>query len=250
MREVATLRRGKIGFWYRLAICSLKPLLVLFTRREWRGREHIPRSGPVIVAANHISYADPLTLAHFVYECRRLPRYLAKIEVFRMRLAGRVVRGAEQIPVYRNTANAALALRDAVAALERGECVVIYPEGTVTKEPGFWPMQGKTGVARLALMTGAPVVPVAQWGAQELFDRHHKLHLLPRKRIRVLAGAPVDLSEFEGKELTGDVLRAATDAVMRPIREMLGELRREPVPAEVFVYRHPGAAGDEQRRSA
>jgi 1-acyl-sn-glycerol-3-phosphate acyltransferase len=229
------VRRGKLGFWYRLVVVVLKPLLLLFTKRDWRGRENVPRTGGVILAINHISYVDPLTVSHFVHDLPREPRFLAKVEIFRLPLLGRVVRGAEQIPVHRNSADAAVALRDAVEALERGECLIIYPEGTVTRDPELWPMVGRTGVARLALTTGCPVVPVAQWGAHEILMPYAKRpHLLPRKTVHYSAGPPVDLSPFAGKPLTADVLRAATDTVMAAIRALLADLRGEPAPADVW----------------
>ena len=232
------MRRGKLGFWYRFVVVVLKPLLLLFTKRDWRGRGNVPRTGAVILAVNHITYADPVTVSHFVHDLSRPPRFLAKVEIFRLPFLGRVVRGAGQIPVHRNSADAAVALRDAVEALERGECLVIYPEGTVTRDPELWPMLARTGVARLALTTGCPVVPVAQWGAQEILMPYAKdVHLLPRKTIRVAAGPPVDLSEFAGKGLTADVLRAATDKVMAEIRALLAELRGEPAPADVWDRR-------------
>lgn len=149
------MRRGRLGFWYRLAVCLIKPAMRVLTRRDWRGQQHIPPAGGVIIAANH-----------YVYDAGRPPCFLAKIELFRLRWPlGRIFRDAGQIPVYRNSANAADALRDAVAAIRRGEAVVIYPEGTVTRDPQLWPMVARTGVARLAMATGALVVPVAQWSA-------------------------------------------------------------------------------------
>ena len=228
------MRRGKIGFWFRFAVLVIKPTATVLVKRDWRGRDRIPRTGGVIVAVNHISYADPLLLAHFVYDSGRLPRFLAKIELFRKPFVKWVVKGAGQVPVHRYTADASAALHDAVAALERGECLVIYPEGTVTKDPQYWPMLAKTGVARLALLTGVPVVPVAQWGAQELYGRDKKLRPFPRKTHHAIAGAPVDMSKYAGCEPTAETLREVTDLVMTQIRALVGELRGEQPPAEVF----------------
>ncbi|MCW2599926.1 MAG: plsC 1 [Frankiales bacterium] len=241
------MRLGRIGFWYRLAVVLLKPPLLLLTRRRWSGFDNVPGRGGVIVAANHISHVDPLVLADAImFSTKRLPRYLAKASLFKGNgLVGRTMRGARQIPVHRNTADASLALRDAVEALHRGELIAIYPEGTVSRDPGKWPMVARTGVARLALLSGAPVVPVAQWGAQQILDSYRTpgLHLLPRHTIEVVAGPPVDLSPWQGKELTSEVLHEATDAIMRAIRGMLEELREETAPA---VVHDPEA----ERRSA
>jgi 1-acyl-sn-glycerol-3-phosphate acyltransferase len=233
------------------AVVVIKPLSLLLTSRDWRGRNHVPRSGGVILAVNHVSYIDPLLLAHFVYGCGRIPRFLAKIEVFRLPLAGRVVRGAGQIPVLRHTPDAAQALSAAVEALARGECLVIYPEGTITKDPQMWPMQARTGVARLALMTGAPVIPLAQWGAQEILGRDRRVRLLPRRRMRYQAGPPVDLSPWHDAGTNGqpdaDTLRAITDTIMASISEQLAEFRGEPPPGQVW---DPKAQAYAQRRSA
>jgi 1-acyl-sn-glycerol-3-phosphate acyltransferase len=221
-------RHGRMGPWFRAAVMVIKPLSTLFTRRDWRGAEHIPQTGGVIVAANHVSHLDPLTLGHFVYDSGRLPRYLAKSELYEGAFLGRLLRGAEQIPVYRRSPDATHALSDAIDAVRRGECLLIYPEGTITKDPAGWPMLARTGVARLALATGAPVVPVAQWGIQDVLPAYTKdLRLLPRKTVRVWAGPPVDLSAWQGKDPTADVLRQATDAVMAAIRDMVGQMRGE-----------------------
>jgi 1-acyl-sn-glycerol-3-phosphate acyltransferase len=232
------VRHGRIGFWYRLAVSVVKPPLLLFTRRDWRGRGNLPTQGGVIIAANHVAHLDPLTLAQFLYDSGRLPRYLAKAELFRVPFVGRLVNGCGQIPVHRGTADANAALRDAVAALQRGECLVIYPEGTITRDPEGWPMKARTGVARLALLTGAPVIPVGQWGAQFILPAYTKRpHLLPRKVVRVAAGPPVDLSLWMGAEPSGAVLREITDRIMAEVRQLVGELRGETPPSAVFERR-------------
>lgn len=252
MRRRAGLR--ELGFWYALGVLILKPLTLLFTRPRWSGLEHVPARGGVILAANHISHADPPVLADFVvFGAGRPGRFLAKSSLFKGNgLVPRVMRGAKQIPVYRQTADAAAALRDAVSALEAGECVVIYPEGTVSRDPGKWPMLAKTGVARLALLSGAPVVPVAQWGAQAILDSYRTkgLHLLPPHPVEVVAGPPVDLSAFQGQPLTGEVLRGATDAVMADLTRLVAGLRREPAPTEVFDPRQVLSAADKGWRNA
>lgn len=245
------MQRLPMGPWMRFAVCVVKPVLLLLTRRRWSGQEHVPRSGGVILAANHISHADPLTLADYVlYGVHRVPRFLAKDSLFQGGgLVARVMRGAKQIPVYRRTADASLALRGAVAALQAGECVVIYPEGTVSRDPGKWPMAARTGVARLALLSGAPVVPIGQWGAQATLDSYRDggFRPLPPKRVCVKAGPPVDLSAYRDRELTAEVLRAATADVMRAVTDLVEELRGERAPQEVHVH---AARPREDRRTA
>jgi 1-acyl-sn-glycerol-3-phosphate acyltransferase len=249
--SAATKRRRvplrQLGFWYGFAACILKPLTWAFMKKDWRGLEHVPREGGVILAVNHISHADPIAIADYiVYGTGRIARFLAKSTLFkRPPLVSHVMRGAGQIPVHRHTADASLALRDAVAALQRGECVAIYPEGTVSRDPDKWPMLAKTGVARLALLSGVPVVPVAQWGAEKILDSYRTkgLHLLPRHTMQIVAGPPVDLSAYAGKELTAEVLRGATDDIMKAVAGLLSELRGEPAPSTFFDAREIMAAG-------
>jgi 1-acyl-sn-glycerol-3-phosphate acyltransferase len=232
--------RRKIGFWYRFAAVLLKPPLLIFFKREWRGMEHIPAEGGFITAVNHNSYLDPLSYAHFQYNTRRVPRFLAKVSLFKGGFLGTAMRGTGQIPVYRESADAIGAFRAAVEAINKGECVAFYPEGTLTRDPELWPMEGKTGAARVALLTRAPVIPVAQWGAHEAmppYSKEKKYRLFPRKTLRVQAGPAVDLSRFYEQEPTAEVLHTATDVIMDAVTEQLAELRGEPAPAERFVYR-------------
>lgn len=243
------MRRPKRGFWFAAIVAILKPTLLVVTRRDWRSTENIPRQGGFILAANHLSYVDPALIGHLCYDNGRIPRFMAKAELFAIRGLGTVLRGAKQIAVYRRSPDASLALRDAITALREGHCVVIYPEGTTTKDPAYWPMSAKTGVARLALLTGAPVVPVAQWGAQRIYGQDKKLRLR-RTDIAMLVGPPVDLSEFAGRDLTVETLRTATDRVMAAIRAQVAELRGEPAPVEVFDPRTARAVDDSARRSA
>jgi 1-acyl-sn-glycerol-3-phosphate acyltransferase len=162
-------------------------------------------------------------------------------------ILGRIITSAGQIPVHRESAQAADAYRDAVAAVERGECVGMYPEGTITRDPQMWPMTGKTGAARIALQTGCPVIPVANWGAQEILQSYTgkiRIRLLPRKTIQVRAGRPVDLSAFEGKPLTNELLHEATEVIMTAVAGTLGELRGETPPKELFDLRKSRKSAD------
>jgi 1-acyl-sn-glycerol-3-phosphate acyltransferase len=221
----------RLGFWRRFAVVLVKPVLTVLTRRTWRGMEHIPTSGPAVIVFNHISHADPFTAAHFVYDAGRWPQFLAKASVFRLPIAGWLLYRVRQIPVHRGTADAANALEAAVAAVAAGDAVVIYPEGTTTREPDLWPMRGKTGAARLALMTRAPVIPVAMWGPELIFDpRDHKLRLRPRVPVAVVAGPPLDLSRWAGAEPTTATLHEVTDAIMLRLRDLLADLRGAPAP--------------------
>ncbi|WP_435173637.1 lysophospholipid acyltransferase family protein [Actinacidiphila sp. bgisy145] len=240
------MSRRRIGFWYRLAAAIAKPPLTVLFKRDWRGKENIPAEGGFLTAVNHNSYLDPLLYAHFQYNTGRLPRFLAKASLFKPFFVGAVMRGTGQIPVVRASADAAAAYRSAVEAVNKGECVAFYPEGTLTRDPDQWPMVGKTGVARVALLTRAPVIPIAQWGGNEFLPPYAKKpSFWPRKTHRVLVGPPVDLSAWHGKEPTAEVLREVTGAIMTDVKHLLAELRGIPAPDGLYDPRK--AAKDAER---
>ena len=221
--------------YFRLASWILIPLLNALTQRNWQGRENIPSSGPVIVASNHVSYVDALVLTHFLFKNGRAPRFLGKEAVFRVPIIGKIIAGSGQIPVLRESDEASDALQHALAFLRAGHCVGVYPEGTLTRDENLWPMVAKTGIARLALISHAPVIPCAQWGDHELLPRYgKKLVFWRRTKITIIAGAPVDLSRWYGKEDDQSSLEAATAAVMAAITELLEGIRGESAPAVTF----------------
>jgi 1-acyl-sn-glycerol-3-phosphate acyltransferase len=223
--------RRRLGFWRRLAVSLVKPVMTPLTRRTWVGMARIPASGGVILVVNHVSHADPLVVAHYVYDAGRWPQFLGKSSLFRIPLLGPFLHAVRQIPVYRGTTDAIKALDAAVAAVKDGKAVIIYPEGTTTREPGLWPMRGKTGVARLWLETGAPVIPIVMWGAEQIFDpRTKKLRLRPRMPVTVVAGAPLDLSRWQGADPTATTLGEITETIMLHLRDMLAEIRGETPP--------------------
>ncbi|MFC0005816.1 lysophospholipid acyltransferase family protein [Micromonospora siamensis] len=220
------MTRRRLGFWQRFAVVLVKPVMTVWTRRTWRGTEHLREPGGVIIVPNHLSHADPLVSAHFVYDSGRWPQFLGKASVFRVPVIGWILHRCRQIPVERGTVDAVKSLDKLVAALDAGGAVVIYPEGTTTRHPDMWPMKGKTGAARLALATGAPVVPVAMWGPEKIFDpRTNRLSLRPRIPVTVVAGPPVDLSRWAGATPTRATLEEMTDAIMLRLRDMLAEIR-------------------------
>ncbi|HLI38788.1 MAG TPA: 1-acyl-sn-glycerol-3-phosphate acyltransferase [Streptosporangiaceae bacterium] len=221
--------------WRRFAVALLWPPLRVIIKHEWHGRQHVPREGGVILAANHLSYADWPAVGLFSYGAGRFPVFLIKSSVFRIRAVGTFLRKIGQLPVERGSSDAALVLREAERAVRGGACVVFYPEGTATRDPDMWPMRAKTGVARLALTTGAPVIPIAHWGAQEILPYgSFRPRLLPRRRIRLTVGPPVDLSAFAGKPLNTETLRAATSTIMADITALLAGLRGQQPPARVY----------------
>ncbi|HSK28063.1 MAG TPA: lysophospholipid acyltransferase family protein [Jiangellales bacterium] len=231
----------RMGFWYHVAEAILRPLLTLVAKRDWRGRAHLPRRGGIVVVTNHLSHLDPLTLAHYLFDSGRLPRFLGKESVFRVPVVGYIIDKCGQIRVYRESSDAGRAMQDALAAVRAGECVVIYPEGTITRDPDLWPMSGKTGAARVALATGCPVVPVAQWGVQEVLAPYgRRLHVFPRRTVRLQAGPPVDLDDLRGAEVDADVLAVATERIMAAVTTELVALRGGTPPAKRFDARAAG----------
>ncbi len=231
------------GWAFNLAVPIVKPVLLSATSREWIDGDKLPATGGCIVVFNHISHIDPLLAAHFVYDHGRLPRYLAKSGLFKNKALGGFLTAAGQIPVERLSRTAVGAFDAAVAAVRDGECVVVYPEGTLTRDPDLWPMKGKSGAARIALETGCPVIPVGQWGAQEVLPPYAtRPRLVPRKRIRMKAGDPIDLSDLVAKPRSNDVVNEATARIMAGLTVLVGELRGETPPTERFDPRKMGVS--------
>jgi 1-acyl-sn-glycerol-3-phosphate acyltransferase len=232
--------------WRTISKIILRPGIRMMMRLDWGGQPHIPADGATILAANHLSYMDIFAVSLFADSAGRYPVFLAKSSLFDIPVLGAIITQLGQLPVFRGQTDAALVLREAELVARSGACVIFYPEATVTRDPDQWPMVSKTGVARLALETGAPVIPIAHWGAQKILPYGDYLpRLLPRKTVRVIAGPPVDLSEFAGQPLTSPVLRAATEKIMRDVSVLLGQLRGETPPAEPF---HPAVARRKMRQ--
>ncbi|WAL64280.1 lysophospholipid acyltransferase family protein [Amycolatopsis cynarae] len=222
--------REKGGFWVGAAAALFYPVS-LIGRRVYVGAERIPRQGPALLVLNHVSHMDPAVDAVFVHRNKRVPRFLAKDSVAKAPIFGRIFLGSGGIPVYRGSASAGDSLRAAHQALRDGKLVVIYPEGTITKDPEGWPKRAYTGAARLALDNDVPVIPVARWGTSEILDFYHKkLRLLPRRTVTHAVGEPIDLSAYRGKEQTAAVLREVTELLMDRVTGLLAGIRGEEPP--------------------
>lgn len=216
-----------VGPMYRAVVGAMRPVVRATTTIDWRGAAHIPVTGGFVVAPNHISYVDPLILVDFLLEVGRAPRFLAKRTLFDAPGFGVVMRGTRQIPVYRQSDRAIDAYSAALSALLAGACVCVMPEGTVTRDPQMWPMTGKTGAARLALETGMPLVPVGMWGAQYIVKAYEQYvpRVVPRKRVQVYAGPPVDLSDLSNVPIDSAVLGLATDRLMDAVTKQVSLAR-------------------------
>lgn len=240
MVKVRKLRERR-GWAWTFVVGIVKPTLLATTKHEWIDGEKIPAEGGCVVAMNHVSHIDPLTLGWLLYEHGRLVQYLAKDALFEVPVFKYIVRDARMIPVSRLSTDAAKAFEAACVSVRAGGCVGVYPEGTITKDPTGWPMRGKTGAARIALETGCPVIPIGQWGAQEILAPYTlRPHVIPRRTARYKVGDPVDLDDLMGKEITHEVLHEASDRIMAAITVLVADLRGETPPAERF---DPKAAG-------
>lgn len=208
---------------YLIAKGILKPFLAGWFRWSIEGIENIPRRGPALLAFNHISYLDPLAAAYVVDKARRVPRFLAKSELFDDRRIAWILRGAGQIRVQRGTADAPMAMDEAFRSLENGEIIVIFPEGTITDDPELNPMEGKTGTARLALGSDVPLIPCAVWGTHNVWPKGYaKRWWPPRQDILVRVGEPM---EVVGDPDSTDDWRTVTSDVMDRIGVLVASLR-------------------------
>lgn len=208
---------------YLLAKAIVKPWMGTWFRWHVEGLENIPQSGPALLAVNHISFLDPFASAYVVDMAGRRPRYLAKAELFEDKRIAWIIKGAKQIPVHRGTPDAPMALDQAIEALRQGEVIVIFPEGTITNDPDLNPMAAKTGVARLALATGAPVIPMALWGTANVWPKGFAKRWWPPKQdICVRVGEAVGV---EGDPDSPEDWQRVSSEVMDEVRRLVASLR-------------------------
>ena len=220
-------RAERLGYVAPAAV--IRPAMRALVRQQWEHTERLPRDG-AILAVNHISEIDPLSVAPIAYNQGLLPTIMAKTELWKVPVLRQALQATRMIPVER-TRDGGRSLEAARQALASGRVIVVYPEGTVTRDPEGWPMTARTGAARLALQTGAPLVPVGQWGIQELLPYPSRsLRPFPRRTARMRVGHPVDLSDLRDRPLTAAVLRTGTDRMMDAITQLVAELRGEPAP--------------------
>ncbi len=215
-------------FWL-LAVIAL-PIFNITVKFTYHGRP-LPQQGAFILSPNHFSEIDPLVIGVATFKMGRLPRYMAKASLFRVPVLGWLLRASGQIPVERSGARAQVAMNSASDLVEKGRLVVVYPEGTLTRDPNLWPMRGKTGAVRLAIEHNIPLIPIAHWGTQDIMGRYSKkISLIPRKHVHIMVGEPMNMAKYRGK-LDHTTLAKATDELMAEIAKLLGELRNETPPA-------------------
>ena len=213
---------------YSVARTALLPPLHYGMKWTIEGAHLIPPRGPVILASNHTSYLDPLVLAYLADRRHRRVRFLTKAELFDKKPLGFLLRQVHQIPVVRNSPTAAGSLELAVEALGRGECVAIFPEGTISLD--LEPMAGKSGTARLAAQSGVPITPVGLWGAHRTLFKGRKPHWRWGVAETAVVGAPVRVH-------TDENVLDATDRIMGAIAGCVARAR------EIYPQR-PGRGDD------
>ncbi len=240
MSSTQVPRRSAELRWRAIAAIVL-PLFGCMVKLRIREGSALPTTGPFILSPNHYSEIDPIVMGVVVWKLRRTPRFLAKASLFRVPGLSWLMRFTGQIPVERDTgAQLGQPLEEAKLLMERGQGVIVYPEGTLTKDPNLWPMQGKSGAVRMALEQDIPLFPAAHWGTQNWMGPYaKKIRLFPRTTIDVVVGKPFDLSAYRGKTLTRELLQAATGELMQEIAALAGSLRGEKPPQKL----HDGRVG-------
>lgn len=241
-----------VGIEPQKAVLALtRPELVPYARFDISGVENIPAEGAAIVVANHRSYFDPMALGMALAKRGRPVRFLGKKEVFDAPIVGQVARAMGGIRVERGTGSDE-PLAEAAAALEMGELVALMPQGTIPRGPAFFDpvLKGRWGAARLAALTGAPVIPVGLWGTERVWPRSERLpNLLALRhppRVTVTVGPPV-------AGLTGRSAEADTKRMMSAIAKLLpaeARRRRRPTQDELARTYPPGYKGDPEAEDA
>lgn len=227
--------------WLTFCQVVMYPLSFLLGRKKTSGRKNIEINGGYLLVANHISHLDPLYDSVTVHQSGRIPRFMAKASLWKVPVLGKALAGSDQIPVERSGAGAGQkALELAIDALNSGRVVLIYPEGTVTRDPDYWPMKPRPGIGSLALAGDFPVIPVAHWGSHQVYTSYiegRRFKPLPRKDVHTVFGPPIDLTELRSRPVDTRSIRDATLLIMNTVRDMVGEIRGETPPVEFFDYK-------------
>lgn len=244
MSKTPVTRRSAEIRWRVIAFLVL-PIFGAMVKLRIREGSKLPAAGPFILSPNHYSEIDPIVMGVVVWKLRRTPRFLAKASLFRVPALGWLMRFSGQIPVERDaSAQLGQPLQAAKLLTDRNQGVIVYPEGTLTKDPDLWPMRGKSGAVRMALEQNIPLYPAAHWGTQHWMGRYaKKIRFFPRTTIDAVVGEPFDLSEYQGKTLTRELLQEATDKLMQEIARLAGSLRGDTPPAIL----HDGTGPKETR---
>jgi 1-acyl-sn-glycerol-3-phosphate acyltransferase len=222
---------------YSLAKGAFYPGLRWGLRWTVEGDEHIPRHGAAILASNHVSYLDPVILAWLADRRGRRVRFLAKAELFEKFALGPALRSIHQIPVERGSRDSAASLVDALDALRTGECVTVFPEGTISLD--LEPMAGKSGTARLAQASGIPVTPVGLWGTHRILFKGRKPHWQWGIAQTAVLGEPIVVGPDDDIKESTDRIMDAICVCVRRAREIYPQ---RPAPGDEWWWRDPWTA--------
>ena len=227
----------------RLALQFSRPSLMPYVTFDIDGVEHIPAAGPAILVANHRSYFDPLAMSVAIARSGRTVRFLGKKEVFDAPIVGQLATAMGGIRVDRGSGSDE-PLQAAADALAGGEVVAIMPQGTIPRGPAFFAplLKGRWGAARLAQLTGAPVIPIGLWGTERVWPRSSRLpnvlNVTDPPEVRIRVGEPVELKHRS--------LDADTKRIMSAISALLppeARRRHTPTAEELAATYPPGQQG-------
>ncbi|MEY3406607.1 MAG: hypothetical protein RLZZ556_679 [Actinomycetota bacterium] len=236
--KMPELKPGReITLQMRILAFFLRPLVRLLYKVNVTGMENLPKSGGYVLAANHVTTVDALAVAYMMYfRLHRAPHFLAKEGLFKTPIVGPVLLAVGQIPVFRGQRNNTDPMEAAYKVLRAGHVIGIFPEGTLTRDPDLWPMRGRTGAIRLAIETGVPIVPVGQWGTEQVMETYSsKLKPKPWHKVNIVIGKPIDLSKYFDKKNSTEDLVLITEQVMNEITKLVEQLRGEKAPEKRFV---------------
>lgn len=229
---------------FKLVAAVVLPIFGAMTTVRVRNPEALPAEGPFVLAPNHYSEIDPIIMGIATWKAGRAPHFMAKASLWKIPVLRPILNGLKQIPVYRDRGSRTGGTMEAAAkVVENQGAVIVYPEGSLTRDPDLWPMRGKNGAVRLAKAANIPLIPAAHWGTQRLMPRYGRgIRPFPRKRIDVVFGDPLDLSDVTDGQNQAQVTRA-TEKLMSEIAKLAGELRGVEPPEKRW---DPSSAGQSE----
>ena len=217
------------NLWWRLGAPLVRPIERALFRIRVEGIENVPAAGPGVLAFNHLSVLDgPCLAIETSLRSRRVVRFLVAAELFRIFFFGWVMQCFDQIPIRRGQRDAT-ALQQAIATVRAGALAAIAPEGRVSDDPGRGLQRIRSGVARVAMPTGAPVIPVGIWGTQRRWPRAGliRARLWRRETVAIVYGTPIsalgDPAAPEMIDAFREELRVALDAAVARAKEIAGD---------------------------
>lgn len=230
-------------FWFLAAI--VLPIMNPSIKFRFENAEYLPKTGPFVLCPNHYSEIDPIVMGMATWKNGRVPRFMAKASLWKVPVVKWILNASGQIPVEREGGERGSSpVKAASILIDNGTGVIVYPEGSLTRDPDMWPMRGKKGALRVAAAGNIPIIPVAHWGTDALMPRYgKKIRLFRRVPITVRFGEPTSAEELTGGDTSTKGMTAGTDALMHRISALLGEIRGETPPAELW---NPAAHGQKQ----